>query len=30
MRRNVPHEWDSDELSTIFEGDSCGKVNGLF
>jgi hypothetical protein len=30
MDRNVPHKWDSDELSTIFGGDSCGKVNGLF
>ena len=30
MRRNVPHKWDSEELSIIFGGDSCGKVNGLF
>jgi hypothetical protein len=30
MRHNVPHKWDSDELSTIFGGDNCGKVNGLF
>jgi hypothetical protein len=30
MRRNVAHKWDSDELSTIFGDDSCGKVEGLF